>query len=90
MSLAREPVQAQGLIESEESPPIEELAREGKRIIEARCGLPNYDLLESEMPLLHRVLTQIAPDVVHQYLHCDPSRGPDGYYRLCEIEVQSP
>ena len=51
-----------------------ELAREGKRIIEARCGLPNYDLLESEMPLLHRVLTQIAPERVHQYLRAEPCR----------------
>jgi len=79
LSLAREPVQAHGLIPSEESPPIEELARElareGKRIIEARCGLPNYDLLESEMPLLHRVLTHIDPDKIHQYLRADPSHG---------------
>ena len=75
LSLAREPVQAQGLIQREESPPLEELAREGKRIIEARCGLPNYDLLESEMPLLHRVLTQIAPERVNQYLRADPNRG---------------
>jgi hypothetical protein len=79
LSLAREPVQAQGLIPSEESPPIEELARElareGKRIIESRCGLPNYDLLESEMPLLDRVLTQIDPDKIHRYLRADPSHG---------------
>jgi hypothetical protein len=63
------------LIENEEGPPIEELAREGKAIIEARCGIQNYDLLKSEMPLLHRVFTQIAPDMVHQYLRRDSNRG---------------
>src|SRR2546428_491454 len=49
--LLRDPVQAHSLITKQEAFSIRELTLEGKHVIEASCGLENFEILESEMPL---------------------------------------
>jgi hypothetical protein len=39
LSFIREPLEAQDLIGEEQHPRLDELAREGQRIIEAKCAL---------------------------------------------------
>jgi hypothetical protein len=69
--LLREPVQAHSLIEKQEAPSGRELALEGKGVIDASCGLENFDLMESDMPLLQSLLSQILPDQAQKYFHFD-------------------
>src|SRR6266446_1773595 len=54
LSLIRDPGQAQALSGSEEMPPLNELAFQGKRAIEASGGIERFDLLERELPLLEK------------------------------------
>ncbi len=75
LKLIRDPVQAQALSESEEVPPLNELAFEGKRVIETCDGIERFDLLERELPLLEKVLSQIPPETAQQYFRYDRDAG---------------
>jgi len=75
LNLVRDPVQAQALSGSEAVPPMNELAFEGKRAIEASGGIERFDLLERELPLLEKVLSQIAPETAPQYFRYDRDAG---------------
>jgi len=75
LKLIRDPVQAQALSESEEVPPLNELAFEGKRVIETCGGIERFDLLERELPLLEKVLSRIPPETAPQYFRYDRDAG---------------
>ncbi len=71
--LLRDPVQAHSLITKQEAFSIRELTLEGKHVIEASCGLENFEILESEMPLLQSLLSLMPPAQAQEYFHYDCS-----------------
>lgn len=73
LNFIRERMQAHSLIEVDEAPPIKEMALEGKRVIEARCGMGNFDLFEPELPLLQALLSQLSADQVNEKVRYDLS-----------------
>lgn len=75
LDFVRDKLQAHSLIENENAPSIKELALEGKRVIEARCGIDKFDLFEPEMPLLQAVLSQIPSDQANEHFRYDLSTG---------------
>ena len=52
-----------------------ELALEGKSIIEASCGFEKFDLMEPDMPLLQRLLSQIPPTQAPEHFRYDMRAG---------------
>jgi hypothetical protein len=75
IKLMREPVQAHGLIASQPTPAIDALALEGKRIIEASCGIANFELAEPTLPLLQKIFSRLPLAQAHEYLRYDQSLG---------------
>jgi hypothetical protein len=73
LNFIRERLQAHGLVNTDEPPSIKDLALEGKRIIEARCGIENFDLFEPELPLMQAILSRITGDKVNEFFRYDLS-----------------
>jgi len=69
--LLRNPEQAHSLITTQAAPSVRELTLEGKRAIEASGGLENFEILESDMPLLHALLARIPPAQAQEYFQYD-------------------
>jgi hypothetical protein len=81
LSLVREGPQVHGLSRSQTATTWQDLLQEGKRLIEARCGLGQFDLLEPQSPLLFQILAQIAPEQLRAYFHQE--RAGDNIRVLC-------
>jgi len=81
LSLVREGSQVHGWSRSQTATTWQDLLQEGKRLIEARCGLGQFDLLEPQSPLLFQILAQIAPEQLRAYFHQE--RAGDNIRVLC-------
>jgi hypothetical protein len=75
LQLIREPVQAHGLILNDQAGSIEQLALEGRRIIESSGGLNPFDLAGPELHLLEQVLACISPEHASQYFRRESHTG---------------
>ena len=75
LQLIREPAQAQGLIVNDQAGSIEQLALEGRRIIESSGGMKPFDLAGRELHLLEQVLARIPPEHAPQYFRCESYSG---------------
>ena len=75
LSLIREPLEAQDLIPNEQAPPLDELAREGQRIIETKCQLKQFRLRDQEMPRLAAALSTVPLAALRKYFRYDRGRG---------------
>ncbi len=71
VEFVKDRMNAHGLIDCDQSPGISELALEGKRIIEARCGFPSFDLFEPELPIFQAVLSHIPSDRCNDFFRWD-------------------
>lgn len=75
LQLIREPAQAHGLTLTDQAGSIEQLALEGKRIIESSSGMKPFELAGRELHLLEQVLARIPPEDASQYFHCESHSG---------------
>jgi len=73
--LIRQPAQAQGLILQDQAASIEQLASEGRQIIESSGVIKRFDLLDKQLPLLEQVLSRIQPENARHYFSCKPQDG---------------
>ncbi|MCX6926325.1 MAG: hypothetical protein NT154_24430 [Verrucomicrobia bacterium] len=75
LSFIRDPLEAQDLIGNEQHLPLEELAREGQWIIEAKCALKHVVSLNLEMLRLATVLSNLSPVQLRERCHYDRTAG---------------
>jgi hypothetical protein len=75
LSLVRDPLRAQGLIEDEAAPSMTELAAEGQRIIQALGDPREAGLFASSPSLLTTVLDRVPPGAAREYFRRDQQRG---------------
>ncbi len=73
--LIRQPVQAYGLIKKDKVRTPGEMALEGQQIIEVACGVPKFELLEQELPLLESILAHVPPHKAPALFPYDKAAG---------------
>ena len=73
--LIRQPVQAQGLIRKDQARSPQDLALEGRRIIEVTSGVPTFELFEPELPLLESILSHLPPHKASALFRYDKPAG---------------
>jgi len=63
------------MIKSEDEPLVEDMACEGKKIIEKACHIPEFDLFEPDMPHLQAVLAEVPYERMNEFFRYDMPSG---------------